>query len=92
MSVDYLTQPKKNLDDKPVFHLEILQNIILKVFPYLDDGSVSDILRSCPRVPVLQIMMIIEVGQRTDRFSIRSLRSCPRVLALQRLNKNLTVW
>jgi hypothetical protein len=53
---------KKNLDDKLVFHLEILQNIILKVFPYLDDGSVSDLLRSCPRVPVLQIMMIIEVG------------------------------
>jgi hypothetical protein len=44
---------KKKLDDKPVFHLEILQNIILKVFSYLDDGFVSDLLRSCPRVPVL---------------------------------------
>jgi hypothetical protein len=33
--------------DKLVFHLEILQNIILKVFPYLDDGSISDLLRSC---------------------------------------------
>jgi hypothetical protein len=55
--------PKKILDDKPVFHLEILQNIILKVFLYLDDGSISDLLRSCPRVPVLQIMMIIEAGQ-----------------------------
>jgi hypothetical protein len=55
--------PKKILDDKPVFHLEILQNIILKVFLYLDDGSISDLLRSCPRVPVLQIMMTIEAGQ-----------------------------
>jgi hypothetical protein len=45
--------PKKLLDDKPVFHPEILQNIILKVFPYLDDGSISDHLRSCPRVPDL---------------------------------------
>jgi hypothetical protein len=54
---------KKFLDDKPVFHLEILQNIILKVFPYLDDESISDLLRSCPRVPILQIMMIIEAGQ-----------------------------
>jgi hypothetical protein len=45
--------PKKFLDDKLVFHLEILQNIILKVFPYLDDGSVSDLLRSCPRVIVI---------------------------------------
>jgi hypothetical protein len=45
--------PKKNLDDKPVFHLEILQNIILKVFPYLDDGLVSDFLKSCPRVPMI---------------------------------------
>jgi hypothetical protein len=44
---------KKILDDKPVFHLEILQNIILKVFPYLDDGSINDLLRSCPRVPVI---------------------------------------
>jgi hypothetical protein len=44
---------KKFLDDKPVFYLEILQNIILKVFPYLDDGSVSDLLRSCPSVPVI---------------------------------------
>jgi hypothetical protein len=51
------------LDDKPVFHLEILQNIIMKVFPYLDDEFASDLLRSCPRVPVLQIMMIIEAGQ-----------------------------
>jgi hypothetical protein len=48
-----LNQPKKILDDKPVFHLEILQNIILKVFPYLDDGSVSYLLRSCPRVSVI---------------------------------------
>jgi hypothetical protein len=55
--------PKKILNDKPVFHLEIIHKIILKVFPYLDDGSVSDLLRSCPRVLVLQIMMIIEVGQ-----------------------------
>jgi hypothetical protein len=45
--------PKKFLDDKLVFHLEILQNIILKVFPYLDDGSLSDLLRSCLRVPVI---------------------------------------
>jgi hypothetical protein len=45
--------PKKFLDDKPVFHLEILQSIILKVFPYLNDGSVSDLLRPCPRVPVI---------------------------------------
>jgi hypothetical protein len=44
---------KNFLDDKPVFHLEVLQNIILKVFPYLDDGSVSDLLRSCPMVPVI---------------------------------------
>jgi hypothetical protein len=43
---------KKFLDDKPIFHLEILHNIILKVFPYLDDGFVSDLLRSCPRVLV----------------------------------------
>jgi hypothetical protein len=63
MSVDCSTQPKKILDDKPVFHLEILHNIILKVFPYLDDGSVNGLLRSCPRVPVLQIRMIIEAGQ-----------------------------
>jgi hypothetical protein len=28
----------KFLDDKPVFHLEILRDIILKVFPYLDVG------------------------------------------------------
>jgi hypothetical protein len=55
--------PQKNLDDKLVFHLEICQNIILKVFPYLDDGFVSDLLRSCPSVSVLQIMMIIEAGQ-----------------------------
>jgi hypothetical protein len=73
---------KKFLDDKPVFHLEILQNIILKVFPYLNDGFISDLLRSCPRVPVLQIMMITEAG----------LRSSPRVLALQWLTNNLTVW
>jgi hypothetical protein len=54
MSADWSTQPKKKfLDDKPVFHLEVLQNIILKVFPYLDDGSVSDLLRSCPMVPVI---------------------------------------
>jgi hypothetical protein len=45
--------PKKFLNDKLVFHLEILQNIILEVFPYLDDGSVSGLLRSCPRVPVI---------------------------------------
>jgi hypothetical protein len=45
--------PKKFLNDKPVFHLKILQNIILRVFPYLDDGSVSDLLRACPRVPVI---------------------------------------
>jgi hypothetical protein len=63
MSADCLNQPKKSLDDKPVFHLEILQNIIMKVFPYLDDEFASDLLRSCPRVPVLQIMMIIEAGQ-----------------------------
>jgi hypothetical protein len=63
MSTDCSTQPKKILDDKPVFHLEILQNIILKVFPYLDDGFVSDLLRSCPRILVLQITMIIEAGQ-----------------------------
>jgi hypothetical protein len=44
---------KKFLDDKLVFHLEILQNIILKVFPYLDDGFVNDLLRSCSRVSVL---------------------------------------
>jgi hypothetical protein len=43
----------KFLDDKPVFHLKILQNIILKVFPYLDDGPVSDLLRSCLRVLVI---------------------------------------
>jgi hypothetical protein len=73
---------KKFLDDKPVFHLKILQNIILKVFPYLNDGFISDLLRSCPRVPVLQIMMITEAG----------LRSSPRVLALQWLTNNLTVW
>jgi hypothetical protein len=54
MSVDCSTQPeKKILDDKPVFRLEILQNIILKVFPYLNDGFISDLLRSCPRVPVI---------------------------------------
>jgi hypothetical protein len=92
MSVDCSTQPKKNLDNKPVFHLEILQNVILKVFPYLNDGSVSDLLRSYPRVLVLQIMMIIEAGQWSNRFSIRSLRTCPRVLGLQRLTNNLTVW
>jgi hypothetical protein len=63
MSADCSAQPEKIMDDKTIFHLEILQNIILKVFPYLDDGSVSDLLRSCPRIPVLQIMMIIEVGQ-----------------------------
>jgi hypothetical protein len=51
--MDCSTQPKKILDDKPVFHLEILQNIILKVFPYLDNGSISDLLRSCPRVLVI---------------------------------------
>jgi hypothetical protein len=62
MSVDCSTQPEQFLDDKLVFHLKILQNIILKVFPYLDDGSVSDLLRSCPRVLVLQIMMIIGAG------------------------------
>jgi hypothetical protein len=44
---------KKFLDDKLVFHLEILQSIILKVCPYLDHGSVSDLLRSCPRVLVI---------------------------------------
>jgi hypothetical protein len=44
---------KKFLDKKPVFHLKIQQNIILKVFPYLNDGSISDLLRSCPRVPVI---------------------------------------
>jgi hypothetical protein len=44
---------KKFLHDKLVFHLEILQNIILKVFPYLDDGFVNDLLRSCPRVSVI---------------------------------------
>jgi hypothetical protein len=55
--------PKIFLNDKPVFRLEILQNIILKVFTYLDDGCVSVLLRSCPRVPVLQIMMITEAGQ-----------------------------
>jgi hypothetical protein len=42
-----LDSAKKILDDKSVFHLEILQNTIMKVFPYLDDGSVSDLLRSC---------------------------------------------
>jgi hypothetical protein len=84
--------PKKFLDDKPIFHLEILQNIILKVFPYLNDRSTSDLLRSCPRVSVLQIMIIIEDGQWSNRFSIRILRSCPRVLTLQRLINNLTVW
>jgi hypothetical protein len=36
--------------------------------------------------------MIIEAGQLSNRFSIRSLRSYPRVLALQRLTNNLTVW
>jgi hypothetical protein len=60
MSVDCSTQPEKILK---VFHLEILQNIILKVLPYLNDGFVSDLLRSHPRVPVLQIMMIIEASQ-----------------------------
>jgi hypothetical protein len=44
---------KKILDDKSVFHLEKLQNIILKLFPYLDDGFVSDLLRSCPRMLVI---------------------------------------
>jgi hypothetical protein len=44
---------KKFLNDKSVFHLEILQNIILKVFPYLNYGSVKDLLRSYPRVPVI---------------------------------------
>jgi hypothetical protein len=68
--------PKNLLDDKLVFHLEILKNIILKVFPYLNDGSVSDLLRSCPRVPMIW----------------RSLRSCPRLLALRRLTSNLMVW
>jgi hypothetical protein len=62
MFVDCSTQPKKFPDDKSVFHLEIHQNIILKDFPYLNDESISDLLRSCPRVPVLQIMMIIEAG------------------------------
>jgi hypothetical protein len=38
MSVDCSTQPKKILNDKLVFHLKILHNIILKVLPYLDDG------------------------------------------------------
>jgi hypothetical protein len=41
------------MDDKLVFHLEILQNIFLKVFPYLDDGSICDLLRSYPRVMVI---------------------------------------
>jgi hypothetical protein len=45
--------PKKFLDDKQIFHLEILQNIILKVFPYLDNDSLGDLLRSCPRVSVI---------------------------------------
>ncbi len=63
MSVDGSTQPKKILYDKPVFHLEIHRTIIIKVFSYLDDGSVSDLLRPCPRVPVLQIMLIIEGDQ-----------------------------
>jgi hypothetical protein len=83
---------KKIMDDKQVFHLEILQNIILKVFPYLADGSVSDLLRSCPRAQILQIMMIIEASQWSDRFSIRSLSPCPMVLALQWLTNNLTRW
>jgi hypothetical protein len=48
-----LDSAQKKLDDKPVFHLKILQSIILKVFPYLNDGFVSDLLRSCPRVPVI---------------------------------------
>jgi hypothetical protein len=34
MSSNCSTKPEKFLDDKLVFHLEILQNIILKVFPY----------------------------------------------------------
>jgi hypothetical protein len=44
---------KKKLDDKLVFHLKILQNIILKVFSYLDDGSISDLPRSHSMVPVI---------------------------------------
>jgi hypothetical protein len=28
------------LEDEPLFHLEAPQNVILKVFPYFDDGSV----------------------------------------------------
>jgi hypothetical protein len=44
---------KKFLNDEPVLHLAILQNIILKFFPYLNDGSVSDLMRSCPRVLVI---------------------------------------
>jgi hypothetical protein len=53
MSTDYSTQPAKFLADKLVFHLEILLNITLKLFPYLDDGSISDLLRSCPRMPLI---------------------------------------
>jgi hypothetical protein len=49
-----LNSVRKFLDDKPLFYLEILQNIILKVFPYLDDGPISNLLRSCPRVLGLQ--------------------------------------
>jgi hypothetical protein len=33
--------PKKFLDDKLFFHLKILWNIILKVLPYLEDGSID---------------------------------------------------
>jgi hypothetical protein len=51
--------PKKIPDDKPVFHPEILHNIILNVFPYLDDGSVNDLLRSCPSVPVILQRLIL---------------------------------
>ena len=47
MSADCLTQPVlKTLDDEPVFHLGVPQNVILKVFPYLNDGSVHELLQA----------------------------------------------
>jgi hypothetical protein len=47
MIVDYSTQPIiKTPDDELVFHLEAPQNVILKVFPYLDDGSIHELLNA----------------------------------------------
>jgi hypothetical protein len=47
MRADCSTQPViKILDDAPVFQLEVPQNIILKVSPYLNDGFVFELFKA----------------------------------------------